>query len=71
MLGQIYRSGLVRNRLVVEDEFILFGKRVGDFHLQVAGIAFFTVFACICEDESFSLFVLEGLSRPDRFVKSF
>jgi len=43
MLRQIDGSRFVRSGLIIEDQLILFAKRVGDFHFQVAGIAFFAV----------------------------
>ena len=70
MLRQIDGSRFVRSGLIIEDQFILFAKRVGDFHFQVARIAFFAVFACICEGDTLSSFVFERLGCPYHFVKS-
>src|SRR5690349_15471824 len=49
MVCQVNDSWLVGCRFVVDLEFILIGEGVNDLHIQVAGVALFTILADIGE----------------------
>ena len=49
MVGECRQSRLVRLRFIMNTQRIVFGCRIGDPKIQVAGIAFFSVFGAIVQ----------------------
>ncbi len=70
MLGEVHWSGLVSCGLVFDHEFIIVREGVGDLRLQIPGVAFFAIFAGICEDNSACTLALEWRCMPQLLVET-
>src|SRR5947209_4806666 len=71
MLSQIDRRGFVRGRFIFKAELIVVGEGVDNFHLQIAGIAFFPIFAGAGENDASAVLLLERLGGPHHLVEAF
>ncbi len=70
MVRQVNGGRLVRSGHVIDAQFVIFVERVGYCDVQRAGIAFFSVFACVRESHTCCLVRFDKVWFPNSKVKS-
>src|SRR6267378_4065706 len=70
VLREIDWSRLVGRRLIVDDQAVVFGERIGDVGAQRSRKTLLHVRACIIERDTRAFLVLEWAGAPDDLVKS-
>jgi len=70
VLREVHGRRAVRGRVVVEDQLVAVGQRVGNGGLQRPGVALLAVRARVREDEPDRVRVLERRNAPDHLVEA-
>ena len=70
VVGEVYRGRLVGGGEVVDSQFVIVGERVGDLHLQAAGVTFLAVRARVAEGNRRAGLAPAHAGGPNFFVDS-